>query len=45
MGNTHSDTISDTSCGGGIQMRKDEAKAIRGVWERIPGSNVWCVRA
>jgi hypothetical protein len=25
-------------------MRKDEAKAIRGVWERIPGSNVWWVR-
>ncbi len=25
-------------------MGKDEAKAIRGVWERIPGSNVWWVR-
>ncbi len=25
-------------------MRKDEAKAIRGVWERIPGSNVWWIR-
>jgi integrase len=25
-------------------MRKDEAKAIRGVWEREPGSNVWWIR-
>lgn len=25
-------------------MRKDKAKAIRGVWERIQGSNVWWIR-
>jgi site-specific recombinase XerD len=25
-------------------MRKNEAKAIRGVWERISGSNVWWIR-